>query len=131
MYLFFFFASRRRHTRCALVTGVQTCALPIFGRGVDPDKRLQRYTRFRSIGQPSTEIVPVAAHRQRGNADRAAKIERDYLRTLIATQLESREGQTHGLAGARWTHTTTVTHFAHMRGQPAPGGDCHPAEETG
>src|SRR3546814_4913545 len=28
--LVFFFSSRRRHTRCALVTGVQTCALPIF-----------------------------------------------------------------------------------------------------
>src|SRR3546814_17812809 len=27
--VFFFFSSRRRHTRCALVTGVQTCALPI------------------------------------------------------------------------------------------------------
>src|SRR3546814_10432451 len=26
----FFFSSRRRHTRCALVTGVQTCALPIY-----------------------------------------------------------------------------------------------------
>src|SRR3546814_8641224 len=33
----FFFSSRRRHTRCALVTGVQTCALPIlmtYGDGV-------------------------------------------------------------------------------------------------
>src|SRR3546814_8759260 len=28
----FFFSSRRRHTRCALVTGVQTCALPILVR---------------------------------------------------------------------------------------------------
>src|SRR3546814_11167158 len=28
----FFFSSRRRHTRCALVTGVQTCALPISWR---------------------------------------------------------------------------------------------------
>src|SRR3546814_6179591 len=27
---FFFFSSRRRHTSCALVTGVQTCALPIY-----------------------------------------------------------------------------------------------------
>src|SRR3546814_10038047 len=35
MLLFFFFASRRRHTRCALVTGVQTCALPIY----EPDDR--------------------------------------------------------------------------------------------
>src|SRR3546814_3433040 len=30
--LLFFFSSRRRHTRCALVTGVQTCALPICQR---------------------------------------------------------------------------------------------------
>src|SRR3546814_10645223 len=30
--LYFFFSSRRRHTRCALVTGVQTCALPISRR---------------------------------------------------------------------------------------------------
>src|SRR3546814_1083146 len=30
--LLFFFSSRRRHTRCALVTGVQTCALPICKR---------------------------------------------------------------------------------------------------
>src|SRR3546814_5012298 len=28
--MLFFFSSRRRHTRCALVTGVQTCALPIW-----------------------------------------------------------------------------------------------------
>src|SRR3546814_2180410 len=31
---FFFFSSRRRHTRCALVTGVQTCALPIYPIGL-------------------------------------------------------------------------------------------------
>src|SRR3546814_9548710 len=29
-FVLFFFSSRRRHTRCALVTGVQTCALPIY-----------------------------------------------------------------------------------------------------
>src|SRR3546814_2480542 len=33
--LFFFFSSRRRHTRCALVTGVQTCALPIFAGTIE------------------------------------------------------------------------------------------------
>src|SRR3546814_8068069 len=32
MFFIFFFSSRRRHTRCALVTGVQTCALPISRR---------------------------------------------------------------------------------------------------
>src|SRR3546814_9413351 len=38
----FFFSSRRRHTRCALVTGVQTCALPIsrlVELGVSLDRR--------------------------------------------------------------------------------------------
>src|SRR3546814_8330280 len=29
VFVIFFFSSRRRHTICALVTGVQTCALPI------------------------------------------------------------------------------------------------------
>src|SRR3546814_18632127 len=37
----FFFASRRRHTRCALVTGVQTCALPI--------PRQLRFTTLQSL----------------------------------------------------------------------------------
>src|SRR3546814_15989642 len=31
-FLLFFFSSRRRHTMCTLVTGVQTCALPISAR---------------------------------------------------------------------------------------------------
>src|SRR3546814_2611174 len=53
----FFFSSRRRHTRCALVTGVQTCALPIdVGRGKgagvyylgdDIDHMLSEATRVR------------------------------------------------------------------------------------
>src|SRR3546814_18553143 len=40
-----FFSSRRRHTRCALVTGVQTCALPIY-RMTD---RSQRETTHISV----------------------------------------------------------------------------------
>src|SRR3546814_8002358 len=33
-----FFSSRRRLTRCALVTGVQTCALPIWRCGLPPER---------------------------------------------------------------------------------------------
>src|SRR3546814_2822049 len=33
--MLFFFSSRRRHTRCSLVTGVQTCALPIYSSPAD------------------------------------------------------------------------------------------------
>src|SRR3546814_1816277 len=40
--MLFFFSSRRRHTSCALVTGVQTCALPISCRRVvEPIARLR------------------------------------------------------------------------------------------
>src|SRR3546814_2029834 len=38
--MIFFFSSRRRHTRCALVTGVQTCALPIW-----PDNKAELASR--------------------------------------------------------------------------------------
>src|SRR3546814_13471121 len=44
----FFFSSRRRHTRCALVTGVQTCALPIYA-GVSSFEGRERCNDF-SIG---------------------------------------------------------------------------------
>src|SRR3546814_18642711 len=40
--IFFFFSSRRRHTRCALVTGVQTCALPISEIALRTDDRRGR-----------------------------------------------------------------------------------------
>src|SRR3546814_4674009 len=77
---------------------------------------------------PSTEIVPVAAHRQRGNADRAAKIEREYLRSLIATKLERHEGQKHRLAGAGWTHNQGVTDVADMNGKPERRSEEHTSE---
>src|SRR3546814_6991622 len=52
--MFFFFSSRRRHTRCALVTGVQTCALPIYKKtsliqvsgGRNPTKSPLKYEVF-------------------------------------------------------------------------------------
>src|SRR3546814_7667998 len=43
----FFFSSRRRHTRCALVTGVQTCALPIFTLRSDRPRALAALTYSR------------------------------------------------------------------------------------
>src|SRR3546814_2219073 len=37
----FVFSSRRRHTRCALVTGVQTCALPILATGAAAQDKIR------------------------------------------------------------------------------------------
>src|SRR3546814_13857789 len=74
LFTFFFFSSRRRHTRCALVTGVQTCALPICvarSRGLSP----RRSARVRSVARrrvhPRRRTVSGRRHRRpRGRADR-------------------------------------------------------------
>src|SRR3546814_8977680 len=49
--ILFFFSSRRRHTRCALVTGVQTCALPISSNFSSP---LRRGSVIGRLSLPST-----------------------------------------------------------------------------
>src|SRR3546814_3980877 len=43
--MFFFFSSRRRHTRCALVTGVQTCALPICAVDAETARDVARWRK--------------------------------------------------------------------------------------
>src|SRR3546814_6124910 len=72
MYIVFFcFSSRRRHTRCALVTGVQTCALPIYrlaGRrigGVQVVVRLSLRHLAVAVGVEPGELVgPCRRHLQ-------------------------------------------------------------------
>src|SRR3546814_7099932 len=56
-YYWFFFSSRRRHTRCALVTGVQTCALPIC---VGYREHLRHVRGQDLLGTCSEERVPGA-----------------------------------------------------------------------
>src|SRR3546814_19832196 len=70
----FIFSIRRRHTRCALVTGVQTCALPIFDRG-DPRKGMVAHAvGDRRLADPRDGRADADSHRcgrrcrrQRGN----------------------------------------------------------------
>src|SRR6184192_4505693 len=62
-FFLFFFSSRRRHTRCRLVTGVQTCALPIWRHfGFRKPTRVrhgQRRSRFRSEEHTSELQSPI------------------------------------------------------------------------
>src|SRR3546814_7070212 len=53
----FFCSSRRRHTRCALVTGVQTCALPIYAAF-----RILRHNPAPRFNDPPCACRAVAAH---------------------------------------------------------------------
>src|SRR3546814_2246594 len=52
----FFFSSRRRHTRCALVTGVQTCALPISVLLMEEQSR-QNQTRKADLEQAARKTA--------------------------------------------------------------------------
>src|SRR3546814_10269402 len=55
---YFFYSSRRRHTRCALVTGVQTCALPISPPG--PTSRATEATAQTSDPSSSAAVTSPA-----------------------------------------------------------------------
>src|SRR3546814_17133356 len=75
------FSSRRRHTRCALVTGVQTCALPIWRGGwphraccrkrsapASDRRRRERSTSRRAAGLRSNARTRRTACRWRGHS---------------------------------------------------------------
>src|SRR3546814_10837149 len=68
-----FFSSRRRHTRCALVTGVQTCALPI-SLGVQAVEHHRKKIRFFST------VDLVNALEQEKAANRAGQLAERLLR---------------------------------------------------
>src|SRR3546814_8321238 len=59
----FFFSSRRRHTRCALVTGVQTCALPICGHHLHPDLLRQLLDDVALLRAGAAEVLMAAVTR--------------------------------------------------------------------
>src|SRR3546814_907549 len=73
----FFFSSRRRHTRCALVTGVQTCALPIYGYSTTQMSMMWGHTWAKGD-------MTVAANWQENNAllnsERGLTADQDYRR---------------------------------------------------
>src|SRR3546814_2168521 len=70
----FFFSSRRRHTRCALVTGVQTCALPISQR----HPRARRLT-LRLAPDASEVRITMPAWARSAEAIAFAHARRDWL----------------------------------------------------
>src|SRR3546814_8890817 len=57
MYYMLCCSSRRRHTRCALVTGVQTCALPICGDATQAQGVLGLRWRLFDFGRVDAEIA--------------------------------------------------------------------------
>src|SRR3546814_9657010 len=104
--MLFFFSSRRRQTRCALVTGVQTCALPI--SSADADDRVGREFIFRNL-----EIG-----RSRTFADTTGRI---VVRTVARAEIPPEFAPRLALGGAQ-RHTAKVR--AHTHGNEIGRASC-------
>src|SRR3546814_16861829 len=117
MYLFCF-SSRRRHTRCALVTGVQTCALPIclcpLASGADPRRLSQRLSaggggKVRSQ-QDRSGRLSYHVDRRHQNGDRAFR-----------RRSRSREASGAGRRGTAWRAWLSHLVFSLAQSEPADG----------
>src|SRR3546814_19041315 len=61
--MLFFFSSRRRHTKCALVTGVQTCALPISDQVRDDGKGMVHFLKANPSARPPRKFAVLGPRR--------------------------------------------------------------------
>src|SRR3546814_13631858 len=95
-FFIFFFSSRRRHTRCALVTGVQTCALPIYNRivvngllgfGLELDDHKFRWTNLYIRDTLKQSRLGLGTNRNQSDRDIMQQDTAWYERQLINTQL--------------------------------------------
>src|SRR3546814_19063877 len=102
------FVSRmRRHTRCALVTGVQTCALPIWSPG---RRRPQNLMRVRNKAARWFRLTTRAKCPSEGKPGSRRFRERELCRILRPHEIEAVGGSSNsGLAAI-----TTVEHFRHQ-----------------
>src|SRR3546814_2557042 len=114
----FFSSSRGRHTRCALVTGVQTCALPIYahliiidgdyaGRSVPIARVAGRCIRFAYAADQSLLNSVRAGARVRIDNAWALAVETYHRHQLLTPDMcsseERRDGKECGsTCGSRW-----------------------------
>src|SRR4051794_10575650 len=68
------------------------------GSVVDPGQRLQRDRLIASVRQGTTEIMPIAAHGERGRADRSTEVERKHLGVRVTAELHCHQRQQDGFA---------------------------------
>src|SRR3546814_4228503 len=93
---YFFFSSRRRHTRCALVTGVQTCALPIL-KGEAAFDEIEHFfllkaqlERVSVVGEADLDVVAVGRVDVVERAD-SRSIETPIIHVLVGRIARSEE----------------------------------------
>src|SRR3546814_9032027 len=100
-----FFSSRRRHTGCALVTGVQTCALVLVNHPLTPgqERNLEKVLQRRVVDRTGL-ILDIFSQRAR-SAEGKLQVELAQLRHMSTrlvrgwTHLERQRGGSIGLRG--------------------------------
>src|SRR3546814_20047815 len=107
----FFFSSRRRHTRCALVTGVQTCALPI--------------SMWTMLGARPVTTLAWESFGEGWVTDAAKQLKLD------PTVLRADYGQLPDLTQVDWSHDVLFTWNGTTSGVRVPDGDWIAADRAG
>ena len=121
---------RRDDDRLAAEDGGDPFRRPGALRGIiDCGQRLQRDGLGRIVRQRAAEIMPVAAHGERGRADRAAEVEGEDLASRIAAELQRHQRQQHGLAGAGRTDHQRMADIADMQRKAKRGRSLRSREE--
>src|SRR3546814_14218298 len=116
--MFFFFSSRRRHTICALVTGVQTCALPISPRRNNAPSDRRRVRRCAPSRRPSPAPAPARAAPDRaaapGRVDRKSVVQGKSVSARVDVGGRRIINKTHNIF-IRPYHNSHITHqhFTH------------------
>src|SRR3546814_6864255 len=111
---FFFFSSRRRHTRCALVTGVQTCALPILDKVLPEAFAVCREASVRVFGMRHFDVQLVGGMvLHMGKIAEMRTGEGKTLTATLADYLNALEG--------KGVHVVTVNDYLARRDAAAMG----------
>src|SRR3546814_17505526 len=131
-----FFSSRRRHTRCALVTGVQTCALPIWPREGERADVRDRFIDFPDLVGVDQQLAVGPDHlaRQTSAADIVVERQPDLELDVIEPRVDRLAAQPgpllvriaepsrrRGLAGIAFGHEIGYSACLSPR---RPGGAC-------
>ena len=96
---------------------------------VNAGERLERDGRLIAVRQSAAQVMPIAAHGKRCGPDRAAEVERKDLSIGITAELQSHEGEQHGLARAGRADDEGVADIADVKGKPERGRAFGLAEE--
>ena len=94
------------------------CAL---GGIVDAGERLKLHAVAGLVGKHPAQILPVAAHAERGGADAAPEVEGKDLRPRIAAELHRHQREQHRLARAGRPDDRHMADIADMEGKPERG----------